>query len=44
MRNTLVHCRTGSLEKSLFVLALKRLVHCRTGSLETYAEQYDQQQ
>ena len=30
----LVHCRTGSLEKTLVCLLLNILVHCRTGSLE----------
>ena len=30
-----VHCRTGSLEKSLLNDKYQGLVHCRTGSLET---------
>ncbi|EGR08566.1 hypothetical protein VCHE48_1894 [Vibrio cholerae HE48] len=31
----IVHCRTGSLEKSVALALTVCAVHCRTGSLET---------
>ena len=34
LKSTQVHCRTGSLEDTLFLLCAYHLVHCRTGSLE----------
>ena len=37
-RKQAVHCRTGSLEKTPFMLLPAVLVHCRTGSLEKNSE------
>lgn len=31
---SIVHCRTGSLEKYVVFATVSRIVHCRTGSLE----------
>ena len=38
MLERIVHCRTGSLEKTEFSMLSKNFVHCRTGSLEKLRE------
>ncbi len=36
--DALVHCRTGSLERKVYLKCFEFNVHCRTGSLEKEPE------
>ena len=42
LHQVMVHCRTGSLEKSIIMQEKEQTVHCRTGSLESSEGYYIQ--